>query len=301
VKPTHAIPQDSGLPAFGAIHERHLGGMLLGPLCGYTAGSRATFQAWLGERRVALKAYAHDPSAEAALYQALADAGVAGETGPRVPPLLAWDRELRLLVIGWLDGVSVDQLIRLGDGERAGLLAARWIVRASSIRSELGVRYGAAMMLERMQEWVSAMRDAEPALGVEASAVALTLARTQPREGEPRLVHGTLYDRHILDLEDGPGIIDWQRFGSGPLELDAGVFFATLSRHAVAGAALAPAVEKAELAFRDATAGLLDEQALAWYRTCALLHLAQRRVHRHGPARARVLVDEAARHAETLH
>src|SRR5206468_11899506 len=59
-----------------------------------------------GPRRFALKACAEDPAPEAELHQALAGAGLAGESGPRVPPLLAWDRHLRVLVIGWLEGPS---------------------------------------------------------------------------------------------------------------------------------------------------------------------------------------------------
>src|SRR5207247_691384 len=141
----------------GAIRVPGLGdGPVEFLLRGYTPGSRATFEARAGGRRVAVKAYAEDPAPEAALYEALAAAGLGGVSDVRVPPLLAWERDLR--------------------------------------------------------------------------GLAESLARTQPKEGISRLVHGTLYARHIIDLGDGPGVIDWQRFGQGPVELDAGTFLGTVSR-----------------------------------------------------------------------
>src|SRR5207249_5640030 len=52
-------------------------------LVGYTPGARATLEAHLGPRHLAIKLYAHDPAPEAELYEALARAGLAGEAGPR--------------------------------------------------------------------------------------------------------------------------------------------------------------------------------------------------------------------------
>src|SRR5439155_952599 len=72
---------------------------------------------------------------------------------------------------------------------------------------------------------------ADLSVGAAARTLAEALARTEPRDdGSAGLVHGTLYARHILDAGDGPGVIDWHRFGQGPVELDAGMFLATLSR-----------------------------------------------------------------------
>src|SRR5436853_374978 len=41
-----------------------------------------------------------------------------------VPPLLAWDRNLQVVVIGWLEGPTAQELVQRGQGERAGELAA---------------------------------------------------------------------------------------------------------------------------------------------------------------------------------
>ena len=47
-----------------------------------------------------------------------------------VPPLLFWERELRVMVLGWLEGPTAQQLVESGQGERAGDLAARWLQRS---------------------------------------------------------------------------------------------------------------------------------------------------------------------------
>src|SRR5439155_708466 len=80
----------------------------------------------VGQRRFAVKTFADDPAPEAALYQALGAAGLAGDSGARVPPLLAWDHDLRVLVIGWLEGPTTHDLVKQGQGRRAGELAAQW-------------------------------------------------------------------------------------------------------------------------------------------------------------------------------
>src|SRR5207248_6109763 len=63
------------------------------------------------------------------------------------------------------------------------------------------------------------------------------------------LVHGSLYAHHVLDLGDGPGLIDWQKSGQGPAELDAGVFLATLWRLGMLQERLAGEVARAEEVF----------------------------------------------------
>src|SRR5207253_1310374 len=78
---------------------------------------------------------------------ALGAAGLAGDSGARVPPLLAWDHDLRVLVIGWLEGPTTHQLIKQGQGRRAGGLAAQWVRRTASLPVKLGLPFGAAGMM----------------------------------------------------------------------------------------------------------------------------------------------------------
>ena len=315
------LPDDPTLPALAEIRAASSAGTILAPglgdcpiefiLRGYTPGSRATLEARAGDLRVAVKVYADDPAPEAELYESLASAGLAGDSGVRVPPLLAWERGLRVLIIGWLEGPTAHELVKGGQGARAGELAAAWLRRAASLPVRLGPPFGAARVLEMAETWVATLASADAALGSDAAALAGRLARTQPKEHAPRLVHGTMYARHVLDLGDGPGVIDWQRFGQGPLELDAGIFLATVSRLALRHEPLAGEVARAEEALRAGTRNVLDERALAWYQSVTLLRLAAKPVGSAGEkrllasgkpdlrnlalSRAQALLDQAAR------
>src|SRR5438046_3883658 len=149
-------------------------------LVGYSPGERATLEVRVGQRRLAVKAYAEDPTPEAILYQALAAAGLSGDSGVRVPPLLAWDRDLRVLVIGWLEGPTAHELVKQGRGQRAGELVAQWLRRAASLPVRLGPPLDAARTLNRAREWVSLLREADPTLGDAATRLAASLAPVQP-------------------------------------------------------------------------------------------------------------------------
>src|SRR5438105_3388304 len=147
--PTHALrplvtastpfPNDPSLPALGVIRAVGLAraipslGLPDDPieliLRSYKPAARATFEARAGDRRFAVKAYASDAIPEAELYGAFHGAGLAGDSGPRVPPLLAFERSLHVMVIGWLEGPTASELVKRGEGRRAGELAASWVRR----------------------------------------------------------------------------------------------------------------------------------------------------------------------------
>src|SRR5438876_11490613 len=314
MRPTTALPDDPRLPGLMAIRDSGLaraipalgleqgGGGVELVLCGYHPGARATLDARVGQRRFAVKTFADDPAPEAALYQALGAAGLAGDSGARVPPLLAWDHDLRVLVIGWLEGPTTHELVKQGQGRRAGELAAQWVQRTVSLPVNLGLPFGAAGMMHETRAWIGTLGIADLSVGVAARGLAEALARTEPRDvGAAGLVHGTLYARHILDLGDGPGVIDWQQFGQGPVELDAGMFLATISRLGLRHSDAAGAAARAEETFVSRTRGLVDPLALDWYRAAGLLHLAasglKTGLKRFVPPEAHALVAEAARRA----
>ncbi|HEY6170237.1 MAG TPA: phosphotransferase, partial [Verrucomicrobiae bacterium] len=124
--------------------------------------------------------------------------------------------------------------------------------------------------------------------------------RTRPRNGSTRLVHGSFYPRHVLDLGDASGVIDWEQFGQGPAELDAGEFLAATARIGLAYEPHTAEAARATEAFLAATADLLDEQALTWYRVASLVRLANKRTRRPGddPALGLPLLNEATRLAD---
>src|SRR5437588_11846123 len=338
VRASSEFPDDPALPALEAIRAMGLAraipslGLPDDPveliLRAYKPGARATFEARVGSRRFAVKAYASGASSEAALYDALHAAGLAGQSGARVPPLLAFERDLHVMVIGWLEGPTASALVKRGEGRRAGELAASWVRRVISLPVTLGPPRGATDVLSRIPTWAASLRAADPVLGAAAGVVAGLLALTEPKprlrpvqsglgalvdavrergrgwlaglrtsdpamrfaaaalppaptrtrakESTPGLVHGTLYARHVIDLGDGPGVIDWQQFGQGPVEFDAGTFLATVWRIGRKDARLEPEAARTEEAFLAGTAGLLNAQAVAWYRAAMLLRLADK-------------------------
>src|SRR2546426_1007385 len=238
-------------------------------LRGYTPGSRATFEVRAGDRHFALKLYAEDSEPEAELYEALAAVGLVGEGPVRVPPLLARDRSLQVLAIGWLEGPTAQELLKGRRGERAGELAACWLRCAAALTVKVGLPVGAAPMVYKAGKEVVLLDAADRGLGSAARRLARILTQTLPKNGLRRLVHGTFYARHVLDQGDGVGVIDWERFGRGPLELDAGMFLATTWRYGLDHAPLAAEAARVEEALLAGTTGLLDERVLAWHRADA--------------------------------
>jgi len=276
------LPDDPALPGLRKIRTGGLARVMSEPelelaalwMHNYVPGSRATLEARVADRRFIIKIYADDPSAEAEVYRQLAVLGLASDFGPRVPRLLSWDRDQKILVLSWLEGPSASQLVKDGKGRRAGELAVAWLRAASGGDVRFGPPRGCGHLLYQVGVSVGALTAADPLLGVTAKRTAKVLVRTQPGEGIPHLVHGTLYARHILDMGDGPGVIDWQQFGQGPLEVDAGMFLATISRAALRHQEVAEEATRAMEAFLEGTRGFVDLNSLEWYWAVSLLHLA---------------------------
>jgi predicted transcriptional regulator len=284
MKPTNVLPDDPGLPGLRSIRERGLRPLLPGvelddeaielTLCGYSRGLRATLEVRCGTRQFTVKCYARDPSAEAGFYAAMGRAGLCADDSPvRVPRLLHWDPGLRLMAIGWLSGPTAGELIANGQGARAGDLAARWIRRAASLPLRVRAASGADEILARTPRWTAALGAAHRSLGTSAESIAALLSASVREEPAAHVVNGRFYVRHVIDLGRGVGIIDWEHFGRGALEIDAGMFLATVwrsGRHEDRAREAA----RAEEAFVAGTSYLLDERRLAWYRAGALLSLA---------------------------
>jgi aminoglycoside phosphotransferase (APT) family kinase protein len=237
---------------------------------GYTRGARATLEARLGPRRLAVKVYAEEPALEASLYAALAD-GLAGDSRVCVPRVVANASDLKLLVLGWLEGPTLRELLMSEQGERTGRLAGRWLQTSATLTVRIGSAIGSGWMLEQSRQWAATLDSADRGLGGSAAAVVGLLEQRQPADGTPHLVHGNFCTRHVLDAGGDVGLIDWSEFGQGPLEIDAGRFLASLRRTALGHRSQAEAAMHAERAFLAETAGLLDAGPLAWYQAAALL------------------------------
>ena len=297
------LPHDGALPALEAIATSGIRAALpfldLPPgsvevtMRGYSEGKRMTLEVRAGDRRAAVKCYNMPPDLEANLYGT-----IAGSSGAvHVPRLLGCNPDLRVLALEWLEGPSLLTLLKNGQGRRVGELAALWVHEAGKIPVRFGDHLGADSVLGKTYKWTDHLGAADLALGTAASIVAKRLVATQPVEAATHLVHGSLYDRHILDVGDGPGLIDWDCFGQGPPELDAAVFLSVVWRGGLKperfkAAALARAV------FLENTAGLLNESALAWHQAVTMLRLAHKKIRRKdrdAVVAARPLLAEAAR------
>src|SRR5438132_3689753 len=214
------LPDDPALPGLRKIRTGGLAEVMpeleLAALWtrNYVPGSRATLEARVAHHRFAIKIYADDPSAEAEVYQRLAVAGFAGNSGPRVSRLLSWDRDQRILVLSWLEGPSASQLVKDGKGRRAGELAAAWLRAASGRDVRFGPPRGCGHFLYQAGVSVGALTAADPLLGATAKRTAKILVRTQPGAGTQHLAHSTLYARHIIDMDGDPGVSHWRQFAA---------------------------------------------------------------------------------------
>src|SRR5439155_8782812 len=146
-------------------------------LCNYVAVSRTTFEARVGDRRFAVKAYAEDPAPEAQLYRRLSRLGLAGDFGARVPKLITTSRELKVLVMSWLDGRPLSHLVRRGIGERAGQLAACWLWHASRRRIRIGPPSGPGRMLYQARVSAGVLGEYDRLLGTDANEATKKLVR----------------------------------------------------------------------------------------------------------------------------
>ena len=301
---TAVLPEDRALPGLAAIRARGLAAAMpmLGlegrpvelTVCRYATGRRVAIEVRSGDRHFAVKAYARPPEREVELYSALAGRSL----GVRVPQLLAWDRDLGLMAIEWLDGPDGATLIKDAQGRRAGELAATWIRTAAALPVAIGDRVHIEPLLAKARKWATHVAATDPALDASASAVAERLAASRPPESPPRLVHGGFYERHVIACEGGLGLIDWESVGRGPAELDAAVFLSMVWRLGLRHEQYRAESDGALEAFLEGSAGLLNARALAWHRARILLNLAHKKARRpgdEGSALMRAYLVEAAR------
>jgi hypothetical protein len=301
-----ALPDDPRLPALVAFQEESVEAVLLRHgvrtsgaavrVLGHNRGERCTLLVQGDRGPLVDDAYAEDPAPLLSILDALAAAGLADGRAPSVPPLLAWDRPLRFAVTPLFGGPSMHRLIREGVPVRAGKLAAAWLRAASGAELAIGLSYSPDTLLAEAPAWLSTFQAADTALAAEAMRHVAVLAADPPASDRPMLVHGSYSPDHVLELPDGPGVIDLDNVGHGPLELDAGMMLASLSRLRSGSARRAAAMERAAQTFRSGVTGLVDESALEWYRAALLVKVAKRltdkRMKRWLP-RSRTLLEEA--------
>jgi hypothetical protein len=242
-----------------------------------------------------IKAYAYkeDPWPLVDLLERWSGSGPAAGSAPSVPPLLAFHSGLALVATGWFDGPSAEELIASGRGERAGALAAQWLRAAPSITIDVGPLFGPRAALKDAAKSARSVEQESASLGRDLWRLVRELASEPPAEKRPVLGNGSFRAEHVFDLGDRPGVIDWDGFRRGAIELEGGMFLAGLSYLSAAQSALEAEAAAAGEAFRSGLAGAVDERALSWYRAGALARLAKFRRYEAGwPKRAAALLQE---------
>lgn len=293
------IPRSPRIPVLDAIRTRGIrpvlasAGISRGAATTATVlkqhGTRCTLLVHAGDERLVLKAWDADPAPLVELLESLERHGLASGSGPTVAPLLGYDRSLAFVVQAWLEGRPAHELLASGAAARVGELGAAWLRAVWAAGVVAGPQRGPREVLDDVRRRAAALGEAEPELAPLASAVVAALERAAPRR-PMRIVlqHGTFRSDQIVDLGDGPGVVDWDSFGRGAPEHDAGTFLAWLSYSGTARSRRAAAADAAAAA-RAFSAGLdrLDGDALAWYRAAALLKFARHAARRHKPRRLR--------------
>jgi aminoglycoside phosphotransferase (APT) family kinase protein len=238
-------------------------------------GSRCTFALRAAGRPLVAKAFRRADAVvtQVALLRELERHGLAGDTPPTAPRVVAANRELRIFAIEHLDGPCDTAL--LARGARAGQLAADWLRRQWATPIRLGPHIGPEAFLARVERNCVPIVAASADLGARAAEIVAALAERPPDEGGPVLVHGSFSAAHVIDLGGGAGVIDWDGSGQGPRELDAATFLATIARLAGGRPRLAAPAARATATFRDAIAPDVDPEALAWYETGARVRNAR--------------------------
>jgi aminoglycoside phosphotransferase (APT) family kinase protein len=284
---TRALPEDPGIPALAAMREQGVGSVLRAAGVGFDGGTielaqhhpglRCTLIAGTGEGRLVVKAYPNrtQAAAVAELLQGLRAAGLASGVAPTAPPLVAFDAPLSLLVTRWIEGPSARELVVRGEGSRAGQLAAEWLQAVSKLELDAGRLFGPERAVKDAGKSAAAIADADAALGRQAAAVVAAMEEQSPSGDRVAVSNGSFRPKHVLDLADGPGVIDWDGFRRGQPELDGGMFLAGLAQLVEARPEAAAAADAAARAFRRRLGGLVQERALAWYEAGALLRLAR--------------------------
>jgi aminoglycoside phosphotransferase (APT) family kinase protein len=138
----------------------------------------------------------------------------------------------------------------------------------------LGDPYGSRELLADAAGWAGRLGRGSPDLGRVADVLVAALEAMIPPASRPVLVHGSYSHSHVFDLGTGPGVVDWDGFRQGAIELDAGRFLAGLSSLAAGRRRLRDEAGRAGTAFATEVAPLVDPGLLTWYRAAALLRLA---------------------------
>src|SRR5207302_1748989 len=182
-----------------------------------------------------------------------------------------------------LQGARAVSVLRHNPGKRCTLAVAsdtdRYIVKLFADAATVLAVSTVHNVFDDVQRYVRTIGSAAGELGARAGAMRDQLAANMPPPGCTDLRHGGFYLSHVFDLVDGPGVIDWDTFRQGPVEVDAGMLCAA-ARWEMYQPEYERATRRAIAVFLDEVDDLVDPARLRWYRTAALLKFASHRARR---------------------
>jgi len=129
---------------------------------------------------------------------------------------------------------------------------------------------------------VAASTESPPRAGADMSDVDVPISYRSTQTGDKE--HAPLEDPVLPAIAAGAdcyvvklfaaGVIDWDSFRQGPVEVDAGMMSAMAARWTVHRLNHAGAAQRAIAVFLDEVRDLVDPARLRWYRAAALLKFA---------------------------
>src|SRR5438105_451013 len=199
------LPVDAALPALANAHYEALAAALARvglqsaralSVLRYNPGKRCTLAVASDTDRCIVKLFADAATvlAVSTVHNVLAGAGLASGRGPTVPRLIGLDTDAALIVTEMYAAAPATELVKRGDADRAGRLAAQWLRAAIKPGVALGDPYDPPHVLEDVQRYVRTIARAAGELGGRAGAVRDQLAANMPPPGCTDL-------RHMAEIE----------------------------------------------------------------------------------------------------
>jgi Ser/Thr protein kinase RdoA (MazF antagonist) len=243
---------------------------------------RAAIACWrdAGGRPVAFaKATADAPAEVVAVHRALQARLGAEDELLRVPRVLAWSRDTRLLVTEAAPGPRLDAL--RGPSRADGLRAlGRGLARLHGLEPPAWLTPG-EMVPRRLDAVLDAVAAARPDVSPLARALARALRASVPADaGGPAWLHRDITVRNALAWRRGVALVDLDDMAVGPAAADFGRVLSWLLTSRVLGQMSAREASALRLALLDGYAELRDpppEAALRWQTAAATLEHSGRK------------------------
>ena len=225
------FPFDAGLPDLAASFTpfTRFTGAADATVVRYRPGRRCTARIVIGDRPVFAKAYASNAGARVHRdLVALHRVASKGALRMAIPEPLAWDDRTWTLWQGALTGRPATEGLC---GDRGGDLARRMGAAAASLTRaavEPSETFDAAAALVRTRRHAGELASRVPHLSDLLDAIVDRLGELHAEwpSREPRPIHGSPHPSQWLDAGSEIGLVDFDRFGRGDPELDAGVLLA---------------------------------------------------------------------------